>query len=647
MALLLAGLLTLLVFVSVASAQNTGWVILFPLNMDTFPRVTTYLDVRDGQGYFISGLQTSNIILVENGLEIPPGDITELRPGAQVVLAVNPGDSFGINDGQGISRFDYVSAGIDGWLLQMGASNIDDLSVITPEGSPVRHDTNVNAVLTAWREYQPEFETASPTLDVLSRALDTAMDTPPVEGMGQVVLLLTPTLSEEFTAPLQSLADRAAQANIRIYVWVIDSESLFYAEKAASLRALAAQTGGQYFGFSGSEPLPDLNGMFESARRIYGLSYRSRINAAGTHQLEVRINSPALQFVTEPTTFDLQLQSPNPIFVSPPSQIVRSIPEDVRMEVENYAPNSQSLEIVVDFPDTIQREVVRTTLYVNNEVVAENIEAPFEFFELDISGYTDSERIFVSVEAEDELGLVGKSIETPIQITVQQPETGFLTVISRNLPIFAAGVALVAGITLFLVLVIAGRLRPRTLPERAQSRIALNDPVTQPLEQVQAQLIEPKTTPRPSRQQEIGRMGWMAKRFGRMPWSQPKAPTQSVAYLVPITSEGEPESGEVYPVEQREMVFGSEQGVSSIVIDDPSVEARHARLWQDADGVFHLADEKTIAGTWVNYAPVSSDGAVLQHGDLVHIAKRGYRFTLSNPVKRRVPVAKIVDEGEG
>lgn len=205
MALLLAGLLTLLVFVSAASAQNTGWVILFPLNMDTFPRITTYLDVRDGQGYFISGLQTSNIILVENGLEIPPGDITELRPGAQVVLAVNPGDSFGINDGQGISRFDYVSAGIDGWLLQMGASNIDDLSVITPEGSPVRHNTNVNAVLTAWREYQPEFETASPTLDVLSRALDTAMDTPPVEGMGQVVLLLTPTLPEEFTAPLQKI----------------------------------------------------------------------------------------------------------------------------------------------------------------------------------------------------------------------------------------------------------------------------------------------------------------------------------------------------------------------------------------------------------------------------------------------------------
>jgi hypothetical protein len=79
-----------------------------------------------------------------------------------------------------------------------------------------------------------------------------------------------------------------------------------------------------------------------------------------------------------------------------------------------------------------------------------------------------------------------------------------------------------------------------------------------------------------------------------------------------------------------------------VLIDAPEVEDRHARMWQDDDGGFHIADEDTTAGTWVNYQPVSREGRQLHHGDIVHIGLSGYRFTLSDPVNPRQPVVKAV-----
>ena len=53
----------------------------------------------------------------------------------------------------------------------------------------------------------------------------------------------------------------------------------------------------------------------------------------------------------------------------------------------------------------------------------------------------------------------------------------------------------------------------------------------------------------------------------------------------------------------------------------------------------------SVAGTWVNYAPVSISGSQLQHGDLIHIAKKGFRFTLSRPTRpRRTVVTPLNDE---
>jgi pSer/pThr/pTyr-binding forkhead associated (FHA) protein len=41
-----------------------------------------------------------------------------------------------------------------------------------------------------------------------------------------------------------------------------------------------------------------------------------------------------------------------------------------------------------------------------------------------------------------------------------------------------------------------------------------------------------------------------------------------------------------------------------------------------------LSDLGSESGTWVNYAPVSGKGTVLQNNDLIHIGEVAYRFEL-------------------
>ena len=93
-----------------------------------------------------------------------------------------------------------------------------------------------------------------------------------------------------------------------------------------------------------------------------------------------------------------------------------------------------------------------------------------------------------------------------------------------------------------------------------------------------------------------------------------------------------------------EISIGSNPDKATLVLEDPSIEGLHARLVHAPDGAFRLFDQGSIAGTWVNFGPVPADGATLQHGDIVHFGRIGFRFTVHAPG----PVLKpnIIEDGE-
>ncbi len=336
---------------------------------------------------FIAGLDPSVVSVIED--EVPvAGHITEIRPGAQIVVAFNSGSAFVIRDFEGNSRFYYISLALLNWITAEDGERLDDLSLVTSGGRLAVHQTEPENWWEAWGSIdQAALGTTIPSLDVLSSALDLVSDPTPQPGMGRAVLFLTPSLSPDLGDVIQSLADRATQGNVRVSVVLVDSPTMFTSTSAAQLHALAVQTGGQFFAFSNSEPIPDFQEMFESSRRIYQLNHRSQVNSAGVHSYYVVVNSAQGEIVSEVVSYDVQLQPPTPIFVSPPPQIVRTIPDNADIDAENLVPREYPIEIVVEFPDTIQRAITQTTLYANGQIAAENVTAPFETFIFDLSSF--------------------------------------------------------------------------------------------------------------------------------------------------------------------------------------------------------------------------------------------------------------------
>jgi hypothetical protein len=70
------------------------------------------------------------------------------------------------------------------------------------------------------------------------------------------------------------------------------------------------------------------------------------------------------------------------------------------------------------------------------------IAPPFEEFTWDLSAYNQSGPHLIQVEAIDQLGLSGKSIEKTVHITVPTTTQNILTVLSRQVYLIAVLLAL-------------------------------------------------------------------------------------------------------------------------------------------------------------------------------------------------------------
>jgi pSer/pThr/pTyr-binding forkhead associated (FHA) protein len=108
-----------------------------------------------------------------------------------------------------------------------------------------------------------------------------------------------------------------------------------------------------------------------------------------------------------------------------------------------------------------------------------------------------------------------------------------------------------------------------------------------------------------------------------------------VAYLEYLKSENRGKTFEPIPIEVGVTTFGNESSEASINLNDNGISLLHARLDVKGEENSWLFDEGSIAGTWINYQPVSPEGNPVHHGDIIHIGRIGFRYKLSN--KDRIP----------
>jgi hypothetical protein len=263
---------------------------------------------------------------------------------------------------------------------------------------------------------------------------------------------------------------------------------------------------------------------------------------------------------------------------------------------------------------------------VDGQVVAENTSPPFERFVWDLGAYERSGQHEIIVEAEDVLGLHKASIGIPVTLTVTPVPRGVQALLARYRSYLVLGAIALAGFALLGIL-LRGWLGGSLFRDRRASRQRFEDPLTQPV----VALTEPPVSATKKSKTEPRRAGWLQTRTSNN--RVPAAP----AHLIRLMNGGEPASALPIPVLETEMTFGTDPVQSTRVLDDPSISPLHARIKRNEDGAFMIYDHGSVAGTWVNYEPVTREGRRLAHGDRIHFGQLAYRFDLKQPPTESEP----------
>lgn len=602
-------------------AQNgSGTATLFPPNTDAFPLITVLVDVHDSQGAFVHHLTPAEISPRENDKTLPVTELREIQSGVRMVVAINAGQILAIRDRQGNTRYNTIQQALQNWAITLKSDGPDDYSLVTSQGTLAAHTHSPSEWLQALSGFTQDMRTAQPSLSSLSQAIDLASDSAPQAGMERAVLYVTPLLDQTTLAGISDLNARARQSNVHVFIWLVASPVSPEPPEISLLRQLSNETQGQLFIFSGVESLPDPNIYLEPFRTIYQLSYSSAIRTNGSSSLLVSINQNDFQATSNLQVFPVNLLPPNPIFVSPPVQIARTAPVLSTNLLQDLAPSQQSLDILVEFPDGFKRPLAFTRLYVDGKPVAENTAEPFTHFNWDLSSITVSGQHTLMVEAKDSLGLARTSAGAPVEIIVSLPKKDMLSSLTLNKSSISAAVAIAAsGGVLAIVLVAGLRIRARAKSRPRTER----DPLTQMVKALESSYKPPFPA-------------W----YVRLSRSRHPGIPQVPARLIRLDMENRPLPSAPVPVDRRMVTIGHNPTQADLVLDSDSVSEIHARLEHQEDGSFVLCDENSVAGTWVNYAPVQSEGTCLKHGDVIHFGQVPFRFQLENPLHTPKPQIK-------
>lgn len=613
---------------SFARAQTTAYAELSGVDPQGFPRITALLDAFAANGDFMAGLDPSKVTVVENGQPRPVDELIQSSVPAQIVVGINPGPPLGVRDGTGVARFSRVVDALGAWVNSQPSDSKDDLSLVSLSGSLISHAAAKDWFVSL-NSFKPDFRSTTPNLQSLAIALDTVNAPALQPGMKRAILFITPHMDDpNIDNSIAPFIQQAVDTKTRVFVWFVDADSQFNSASANAFRMLAQQTNGGFFAFSGTEPFPDPNQYFAPLRNIYSLAYTSGIKSGSDHTIGLTVDTPDGQISAPEQSFSVDVQPPNPIFLSPPLQVTRQPPADDPYS-EELTPAEQLVEILVEFPDGHTREIKRTALLVDGEVVDENTSEPFEKFIWELGSYKESGQHEITAEAEDVLGLNKSSIAIPITITVVQPPGGVRALFGRYRSQIIMGAIGMTGL-LLLGILLRGRTNIVPLRRRKAARQRLEDPLTQPViavaELPASAVKKSKTQPR--------------KIIGKFQARPARVLMQAPAYLTRLTSGGEPASAVPIPLSEKDMTFGTDPVQSKRVLDDPSISPLHARIKQMEDGTFIIYDHGSIAGTWVNYEPITREGHRLAHGDRIHFGQMTYRFDL-NPAPA-VPEPRIL-----
>jgi hypothetical protein len=587
------------------------------LDIGQFPTLTFYLETHDSSGMDLEGITENDIRIEEDHNTLSADNLQRIEPGIHWITAINAGPRLKDLAG-GVYRIESIRSHLSAWMQSQVEDSPNDYSLTTNTGILISKTESNTSWIESLESYQPDFALSQPNLISLSQAIDLSASSVGAVPQKYAVLYITPMLSQEYRTQLPDIAERAKQMGVQVDVWLVGAGNLKNTNVEIPFQQLAEITGGTYFFYSGVEPLPNPSDSLENLRWLYKVQYHSAMKTSGVHEIKLTVLHETVWKESNSLAFQFNVLPPNPIFFSLPTEIIRTpIRSENLGEEDKLEPETVDIRLLVEFPDQYKRGLTLSRLFVNNELVARNTEIPFDTFTWDLSPFTESQTVFLKADIQDEAGFSAETIAIPVQITVQTRRRSFLELVFKYQGWIISAALL---LTLFLLGTVFYTFQSR--------RKFFNSPLFR-----QKQAPDPLTQAVQIKQLAPISENKLRRKTKLLPVPAPEQRERAIqARLVRLDNFLEEVQGEDILLPQLEYIsLGRDAKRVTIVLNDPAVSPVHARILFHEPDEYTLYDEGSIAGTWLNYAPISSLGAQLQYGDMIQFGGLIYRFKSTAP----------------
>jgi hypothetical protein len=584
---------------ALVQGQPQGTFLVQPPDNSEFPLLAVDFKLPGSLVLEEGDLKSSQLTVLEGGQEVKVQSLEKEWRGVHFTLAINGGRELDLRDSAGVSNFAKLRGVLRNWAEGRDFSEGDAWSIETNQGRIVANATNAEDWHNALEAYQPDFRSMSSDMNSLDAAVRAAAGRVVPFGVDKAVLTITTPPTVPQIEEINAIREQASAAGIRVNVWMIGDPLFLNNEQGGALISLAEITGGSFYHFSGTEPLPDPGSLLTNLGTIYVLQYDSLIRQSGTYPLTITADLLDGYYQGEAPPFYIKVLPPKVVLVDPPMTIYRATSGKVEMATgalvdnglgKSLLPSSEKIIFQVSFPDDYPREIVASRLVVDEVVMAVSYAQPFNEIAWDLSSIIESGEQIVRVEISDSLGLTGITNGFPVQVVVNLPEAE-PNLSAQQIGLIIVGVSLGIGVLLIILWGAARLIQIANLEQlkgilKRQIRNADSDRI--------------KITPNPRR---------------------------ALATLVPTGVLFENWEEEAIRIEKTDGVFGSDPDRADYVLLLEGVDAKQARL-RLRDGEFWLQDLGSTLGTWLNYKRIGSDPEKVHPGDLLHFGNFGFRFTM-------------------
>ncbi len=267
----------------------------------------------------------TDISLSEDQVSLPEVSLQETEVGVRQIILLNTNDGLRLRDTGGRSRFDVVRDALRTWWQSAAAARVgvDDLSLVTAEGTLALHRPSAAELGARLEEFQPTFDSPSPGSTCCSRPCAARPSNSKPAGRPSHLIFATGLIETPRDLPVAEAVRRANETGTAVHIVLLGPATALELPAAASLRLLAQSTGGVFMLLEPGGSLADLMTRITSQRTQYEVTYTSAARSAGVHSLQAQVTRDDLSLTSSASLYSLDLQAPEVVFISPPTRIVR------------------------------------------------------------------------------------------------------------------------------------------------------------------------------------------------------------------------------------------------------------------------------------------------------------------------------------